>query len=102
MTRKEAREEAIKELNKISMHYPETADECYTVGNALNIAVEALEKMNEVEALENQIGHCKTCMFNYGLHNGEEFNPKDIVCTYWESDGLSEDDFCSQWKENKE
>ena len=39
---------------------------------------------------------CKECKFNYGLSSGNGFSPEDIVCSYWESDGLTEDDFCSQ------
>ena len=45
---------------------------------------------------------CKNCKYNYGLRENKEYNPEDIVCDYWESDGLTEKDFCSQWKENKQ
>lgn len=43
-------------------------------------------------------GTCLNCAMNWGLMHCEEFNPHDIVCEYWESDGLDKDDYCSQWK----
>lgn len=39
---------------------------------------------------------CKECIFNYGLNSPEGFAPEDIVCSYWSSDGLTENDFCSR------
>ena len=41
---------------------------------------------------------CENCYHNYGLRENGEYNPNDIVCDYWESDGLTVRDFCSQWK----
>ena len=43
-------------------------------------------------------GTCLNCAMNFGLMHCEEFNPHDIVCEYWESDGLDKDDYCSQWE----
>ena len=37
---------------------------------------------------------CKDC--KYALWEGELLPDADIVCTYWESDGLQGEDFCSQ------
>ena len=48
------------------------------------------------------IVRCKDCKFNYGLANSCEFNPQDIVCTYWDTDGLDSNDFCSQAKRKDE
>lgn len=41
---------------------------------------------------------CENCFFNYGNEHNTEYNPEDIVCTYWESDGQTVRDFCSHWK----
>ena len=41
------------------------------------------------------IVRCKECRYNYGNEHNCEYNPEDIVCTYWESDGLDADDYCS-------
>ena len=37
---------------------------------------------------------CKDCKHRCETENGE-YNPEDIVCAYWMSDGLSETDYCS-------
>ena len=42
--------------------------------------------------------NCENCLYNYGNLNNTEFNPEDIVCEYWNSDGLTTEDFCSKWK----
>ena len=41
---------------------------------------------------------CDKCIYNYGNYYQTDFNPDDIVCTYWETDGLLHDDFCSYGK----
>ena len=38
---------------------------------------------------------CKDCKYNYGLTHGGEFNPDDIVCTFFDTDGMQYCDFCS-------
>ena len=38
---------------------------------------------------------CAECKHNVGLRDGREFWEEDITCDYWESDGLTADDFCS-------
>lgn len=37
---------------------------------------------------------CRDCKHKVTTEDGE-YNPRDIVCDYWESDGLEETDFCS-------
>ena len=37
---------------------------------------------------------CKDCKHKVTTED-VEYNPHDIVCDYWESDGLEETDFCS-------
>ena len=44
------------------------------------------------------ITRCKECKYNYGIANNCEFNPEDIVCIYFETDGQTENDFCSRGK----
>jgi hypothetical protein len=43
-----------------------------------------------------EVVRCGNCKHNYGVANSCDFNPQDIVCCYWESDGLDEYDFCSR------
>ena len=38
---------------------------------------------------------CKDCKYKVVTKDGE-WNPEDIVCDYWASDGLEADDFCSR------
>ena len=44
---------------------------------------------------QHEIVRCKDCKYNYGLTHGGEFNPDDIVCTYFDTDGMRYCDFCS-------
>lgn len=41
------------------------------------------------------IVECKDCKYKIETEDGE-WNPEDIVCDYWASDGLEADDFCSR------
>ena len=41
-----------------------------------------------------EIVRCKDCKHKVVTVVGE-YNPQDIVCSYWASDGLTENDFCS-------
>lgn len=43
-----------------------------------------------------EIVRCNDCMLNYGNAHNCEFNPEDILCTYWECDGLTATDYCSR------
>ena len=43
-----------------------------------------------------EVVRCKDCKYNYGIANNCEYAKDDIVCCYWESDGLHSDDFCSK------
>lgn len=46
-----------------------------------------------VDAVE--VVRCGDCKFRCETDDGE-YNPEDIVCTYWETDGLKACDFCSK------
>ena len=41
-----------------------------------------------------EIVQCKDCRHKVTTTDGE-YNPEDIVCDYWATDGLEETDFCS-------
>ena len=43
---------------------------------------------------KNSIVRCKECRHKVTTKDGE-YNPEDIVCDYWATDGLEETDFCS-------
>ena len=45
--------------------------------------------------LTKEITMCRDCRYNYGLESGDGFYKKDIVCTYFETDGMDQFDFCS-------
>ena len=38
---------------------------------------------------------CKDCRYNYGNAEDCEYNPNDIVCTYFDTDGMDASDYCS-------
>ena len=57
-----------------------------------------IKEQPTVDAVE--VIRCKNCKYKV-VTEEDEYNPEDIVCSYWQSDGLTENDFCSQGKENK-
>ena len=44
---------------------------------------------------------CKDCKYKV-LTRDDDYYSKDIVCDYWESDGLTENDFCSRAERREE
>ena len=56
--------------------------------------VQAIKSAPTIDAVS--VVRCGECAYNYGLTNGGEFNPEDIVCGYFATDGIRSDDFCSQ------
>ena len=38
---------------------------------------------------------CVDCKYNYGNAEGREYNPNDIICTYFDTDGMDASDYCS-------
>ncbi len=59
---------------------------------------DAVEAIEGVPSVEPEIVRCKRCIHNVGIRDNTEFYDKDIVCDYWESDGLYSTDFCSYGK----
>ena len=47
------------------------------------------------EDRDSEIVRCKDCRYNYGNAEDREYNPNDIVCTYFETDGMDASDYCS-------
>lgn len=43
---------------------------------------------------QKNLVRCRDCKYKTVTKDGE-WNPEDIVCGYWMSDGLEETDFCS-------
>lgn len=80
---------AIAEFNKYEdeLEYPYASDDLEEYKDDARLLIE--------DAPSIDIVRCKDCKFNYGNEHNCSFNPNDIVCTYWESDGLQSDDFCS-------
>ena len=53
------------------------------------------EKWNIDHEAIIEIIRCRDCKFRYEEYN-PQYNPQAIVCTYFEIDGMCEDDFCSK------
>lgn len=44
------------------------------------------------------IVHCDKCIHNVGIRDNTDFYEEDIVCDYWDCDGLCSWDYCSYGK----
>ena len=53
-----------------------------------------IDGITPIRADAVQVVRCKDCVHKVVTQNGE-YNPEDIVCDYWSTDGLEETDFCS-------
>ena len=69
------------------------ADKCDGIGESVwhqfHTTVEWSPTVDAVPVIR-----CKECKYRCETEDGE-YNPEDIVCTYWMSDGLNENDYCS-------
>ena len=45
---------------------------------------------------------CKDCKHNYSKKINKHYNHEWIVCDYWETDGLNDNDFCSHGERSEE
>lgn len=70
------------------------ADTAYGDGRngGIYFAIWRIGQMPTIDAAP--VVRCKNCKHKVTTEDGE-YNPHDIVCDYWESDGLEETDFCS-------
>lgn len=74
----------------------ETAGYCFPC----DMVCKAIENTETVDVVP--VIRCKECRFNYGIAAGKKFNPDDIVCTYFETDGMNENDYCSKGERKEE
>ena len=65
-------------------------DESYWCDGCTDVNV-----LMQLPSAQPEIIRCKDCKYNYGLTHGGDFNPEDIVCTYFDTDGMQCYDFCS-------
>ena len=81
----------LKNLEKASM----LIDVVCNTGHTLQDSdVRILESIFSIIKKELNITHCPDCKYCVKTKDGE-YNPDDIVCSYWNSDGLESGDFCS-------
>lgn len=70
-------------------------DEACNTGYTLQDSdVRILKSIFDIIKEELNITHCPDCKYCVKTKDGE-YNPDDIVCSYWGSDGLESGDFCS-------
>ena len=91
------REEAIGVLKKTIAYESDFAE-------AKRMAIEALQTIDNCEQCEwccpsdgiptIHVVRCKDCRHKVTTKDGG-YNPEDIVCDYWATDGLTEMDFCT-------
>ena len=55
--------------------------------------INAIDAVPTIDAVE--VVRCKDCKHLVLTEEGEH-NPNDCVCDYWDTDGLTDDDFCSR------
>ena len=112
------REEAIEILKTLNMmlRNPDgepISDVCEAIDMAINalavlpqykwerdIAVEQLDEYGIPFGAKKdddvvKVVRCKYCKHKVVTEDGE-YNPEDIVCEYWMSDGLDSNDYCSR------
>lgn len=65
--------------------YSDTYDKACLIG--------VLEEQPAIESVP--VVRCKDCKHNYSKKHNKCYNHEDIVCDYFETDGLNDDDFCS-------
>ena len=86
----------------------EECGKCQNSRNALFCALssemvdvcEAITDLPTVDAVP--VVRCKECKHNWGKEHSKFYNPEDIVCDYWATDGLNDDDFCSYGERSDE
>lgn len=88
-----SRQAAIDALNSLQKFSLIDSKGClHGVGVRLKFAV---QKFEQLPSAQPEIIRCKECKHNVGVRDNTGFYEYDIVCDYWESDGLYSTDFCS-------
>lgn len=67
----------------------------------INTAKDAEKALNSLPSAQPKIIRCGECKYRGETEDGE-YNPEDIVCAYWMSDGLRETDYCSYAERREE
>jgi len=49
-----------------------------------------------IEGMPEAVTRCGDCRYNYGNVTGHEYNQYDIVCSYFDTDGMEASDYCSR------
>ena len=88
---KQAAIKAVEDLPDCDNGFSDTYDKDCIIG--------VLEEVIAIDAVP--VVRCKDCKHNYSKKYNKRYNHEDIVCDYWETDGLNDDDFCS-YGERKE
>ena len=83
--------DAVLDLPNCYNGYSDTYDKSLIIG--------LIDEQIVVDAVP--VVRCKDCRYNYGNAEGREYNPNDIVCTYFDTDGMDANDYCS-YGERKE
>jgi hypothetical protein len=68
-----------------------------TVADYLSYSDTAIQFVDAVPVVR-----CKDCEHNYSKKHNKRYNHEDIVCDYFETDGLNDDDFCSYGERSEE
>ena len=89
----------VEAFNNEPHEIDEDGDDVFTDMKSVNALLhhnkhvsKALKALPSADAV--QVVRCKDCVHKVVTQNGE-YNPEDIVCDYWDTDGLEETDFCS-------
>ena len=61
--------------------------------------IDLVEKQPAADVVE--VVRCKDCRFKTLTQDGE-YNPEDIVCEFFMTDGMQENDFCSYGERKEE
>ena len=67
---------------------------CRYANNMKDKTIDANDIMRFPAVEAEPIIHCRDCKHRVYTEDGESYD-LDIVCDYWETDGLYADDFCS-------
>ena len=105
------REEAIMWLIKPTITSTEISVSKAKELEAYDMAIEALQTIDNCEQCEwccpsdgiptIHVVRCKDCRHKVTTKDGG-YNPEDIVCDYWSTDGLTEMDFCTYGERRSE
>lgn len=89
----------IEELKRIyHAHYVKAREQ--SIHDVFKAVFKKLSNAPAADVVE--VVRCGECIHNYGVKANCEFNPHDIVCDWWSTDGMDETDFCSRGERRSE